>query len=63
MAKWGGPSGNLTWPLNPFQKSKSKHKRRNKTQQSKQNKQQTKENNEDGLGPNEVALWATSPDP
>ena len=33
MAKWGGPSGNLTWPLNPS--------KNNKTQQRNQNKQKT----------------------
>ena len=31
-------------------------------QQKKQNKKTTKTNKE-GLGPSEVALWATSPDP
>ena len=34
MAKWGGPSGNLTWPLNPAKKQKEKNKTR------KQNKKQ-----------------------
>ena len=67
MTKWGGPKGHLTWPLNPSKKNKSKNKRTNKTQQLKQNKQKTnqKQNkpNKEGLGPTEVALWATWPDP
>ena len=45
MAKWGGPSGNLTWPLNPSNKNKSKSKRRNNSQQRKpKNKPKTKQN-------------------
>ena len=34
----------------------SKAKKKTKTQK-------TKKNNKEGLGPSEVALWATSPDP
>ena len=59
MAKWDGPSGNLTWPLNPSKKTKAKTKEKNKTQQKQQNKQKTnqKQNktNKEGLGPSEVA--------
>ena len=64
MAKWGGPSGNLTWPLNPTNKTKAKTKEEttaNKENQ-KTNQKQNKTNKE-GSGPSEVALWATSPDP
>ena len=43
-AKWGGPLGQLTWPLHP-------------------KKQKQTKTNKEGLGPSEVALWATSPDP
>ena len=52
-AKWGGPSGHLTWPLNP-------PKKQQKTKKTKQKKQKT---NKEGLGPSEVALRATSHDP
>ena len=31
MAKWGGPSGHLTWPL---KKQKTKNKKNNKTQKN-----------------------------
>ena len=51
-AKWGLPSGHLTWPLNPKNK-----KLKNKKQKTK------KITNKEGLGPSEVALQATSPDP
>ena len=65
MAKWGGPSGNLTWPWHPSKKPKAKTK--DKTKPTKKTKQKTnqKQNktNKEGLGPSEVALWATSPDP
>ena len=37
-------------------------KTKQKTKNKKQNKTATKTNKE-GLGPSEVALWATSPDP
>ena len=30
MAKWGGPLGHLTWPLNPPKKQKSKKTQQNK---------------------------------
>ena len=64
MAKWGGPSGNLTWPLNSSKKTESKNKTK---KQNQQNKQKTnpkgKKTNKEGLGPSEVVLWATSPDP
>ena len=53
-AKWGGPSGHLTWPLNPPKKTNKK----NKTKKQKKTKK-----NKEGLGPSEVALRATSPDP
>ena len=62
MAKCGGPSGNLTWPLNPSNKTKNKNTRKTTTKNNKTNKKQTQQNKE-GLGPSEVALWATSPDP
>ena len=50
-AKWGGPLGHLTWPLHPP----------NKNPQKKQEKH--KKSNKEGLGPSEVGVWATSPDP
>ena len=34
-----------------------------KTKPKKQTKQKTTKTNKEGLGPSEVALWATSPDP
>ena len=40
MAKWGVPSGDLTWPLNPAKKTKSK----NNAKKNKPNKQ-TKQTN------------------
>ena len=46
MAKWGGPSGNLTWPLNPSKKPKAKTKEQtkpNKENKTKKNKPKTKE--------------------
>ena len=58
-AKWGGPLGHLTWPLNLQEKQKTKNS--NKPQKNK--KTMTKPKNKDDLGPSEVALWATSPDP
>ena len=39
-----------------------KGKQRKKKQKQEKQKQKQKENQE-GLGPSEVALWATSPDP
>ena len=51
-AKWGGPLGHLTWPLNPPKKNKTTKKNPKK-----------KQKNKEGLGPSETALWATSPDP
>ena len=40
-AKWGGPSGHLTWPLNPPKKTK-KTKQNPKNKQKKQKKEKTK---------------------
>ena len=37
MAKWGGPSGNLTWPLNPSNK-KQTQKQKKKQQPTKKTK-------------------------
>ena len=39
-AKWGGPSGNLTWPLNPPKKTKKKQKNKNKKNKQKNKKKQ-----------------------
>ena len=61
MAKWGGPSDNLTWPLKPSKKPKAKIKQKNK--ENKKKDQNQKKTNKEGLGPSEVALWAASPDP
>ena len=36
-AKWGGPLGHLTWPLNPPNKNKSK-KQRNENKNTNKNK-------------------------
>ena len=67
MAKWGGPSGNLTWPLNPSNKQKkAKTKTKEETTANKENQktnQKQNKTNKEGLGPSKVALWATSPDP
>ena len=60
-----GPLGHLTWPLNPPKKKQKKQKPpKNKQRKKKKttNKKQ-KPKNKEGLGPSEVALWATSPDP
>ena len=65
MAKWGGPSGNLTWPLKPSNK-KTKAKTKEEITANKENQkanQKQSKTNKDGSGPREVALWATSPDP
>ena len=43
-------------------KQKQPNKQKQKTKKNKK-KNKKKKKNKDGLGPNEVALWATSPDP
>ena len=62
-AKWGGPLGHLTWPLHP-PKNKNKTNKTNKQKRQKhKNTQKKQKQNKEGLGPSEVALRATSPDP
>ena len=58
----------MRWPfgpphltLKPSQKNQQKNKKTKKTTKNKKN--QTKKRNKEGLGPSEVALRATSPDP
>ena len=41
-AKWGGPLGHLTWPLNPPQKNKNKNKTKNKRTTTKKTTRKTK---------------------
>ena len=61
MAKSGGSSGNVTWPLNPSKKPTTKKQKTDEA--NKKSKSKTKKSTKEGLGPSEVALWATSPDP
>ena len=44
-AKWGGPLGHLTWPLNPPKKQNTKKQKKNKTKKTQKNrkKNQNKE--------------------
>ena len=51
----------------PFFRGKNKSfcllKKTKKGKQSKKKKTKKQKENKEGLGPSEVALWATSPDP
>ena len=50
----------------PFSRGKTVFlslKKQRKQSKEKKNKNQKKKENKEGLGPSEVALWATSPDP
>ena len=49
----------MRWPFGPPHLT-LKPSKKNKTKKQKKNKNKK---NKEGLGPSEVALWATSPDP
>ena len=43
-AKWGGPSGHLTWPLNPPKKNTKTTKQKKKTKKNQKKKKKTRKN-------------------